>query len=60
MQESQPLANSLGLHRAIFFNGNEGRLENFRPYALPDETWLEEVGKTGRADGLATPRRKNS
>jgi len=38
-----PLANNLGLHRAILFNGHEGWLETFRPYALPDEAWLDEV-----------------
>lgn len=36
-----PLANDLGLHRAILFNGQEGWTETFRPYALPDPTWLE-------------------
>jgi hypothetical protein len=40
-----PQANTLGLHRAILFNGHEGWLETFRPYALPDEAWLEEAGK---------------
>jgi DNA segregation ATPase FtsK/SpoIIIE-like protein len=40
-----PQANTLGLHRAILFNGHEGWLETFRPYALPDEAWLEEVGR---------------
>jgi hypothetical protein len=36
-------ANNLGLHRAIYSNGKEGWLETFRPYALPDAGWLEEV-----------------
>ncbi|MCU0784186.1 MAG: ATP-binding protein, partial [Verrucomicrobia bacterium] len=40
-----PQANNLGLHRAILFNGHEGWLETFRPYALPEETWLDEVGQ---------------
>jgi len=40
-----PQANNLGLHRAILFNGQEGWLETFRPYALPDEGWLAEVGQ---------------
>jgi len=40
-----PLANNLGLHRAILFNGHEGWLETFRPYALPDAAWLEEAGQ---------------
>jgi hypothetical protein len=38
-----PAANSLGLHRAILYNGQQGWMETFRPYALPDETWLGEV-----------------
>jgi hypothetical protein len=38
-----PQANNLGLHRAIFYNGHEGWLETFRPYALPEAGWLEEV-----------------
>jgi hypothetical protein len=37
-----PKAGNLGLHRALFFNGREGHLETFRPYALPSRTWLEE------------------
>jgi S-DNA-T family DNA segregation ATPase FtsK/SpoIIIE len=36
-------ANNLGLHRAILWNGQEGWAETFRPYALPDEQWIEEV-----------------
>jgi S-DNA-T family DNA segregation ATPase FtsK/SpoIIIE len=38
-----PQANNLGLHRAMLYNGHEGWLETFRPYALPDDAWLEEV-----------------
>lgn len=38
-----PAANHLGLHRAILFNGQEGWLETFRPYALADEAWLAAV-----------------
>jgi len=38
-----PQANNLGLHRAILWNGHEGWLETFRPYALPDEAWVEEA-----------------
>lgn len=36
-----PLASSLGLHRAIFYNEHEGYLETFRPYAPPDQEWLQ-------------------
>ncbi|MBI3853852.1 MAG: ATP-binding protein [Verrucomicrobia bacterium] len=40
-----PKANNLGLHRAIFFNEQEGHLEMFRPYALPENGWIDETGK---------------
>jgi S-DNA-T family DNA segregation ATPase FtsK/SpoIIIE len=40
-----PAANDLGLHRAILFNGQQGWMETFRPYALPDSAWLEEAGQ---------------
>jgi hypothetical protein len=38
-----PKAGMLGLHRALLFNGQEGTLETFRPYALPGEDWIEEI-----------------
>ncbi len=38
-----PTANNLGLHRAILHNGQQGWMETFRPYALPEEAWLREV-----------------
>ncbi len=38
-----PLASKLGMHRALFFNEEEGRLDKFRPYSLPSETWLSRV-----------------
>jgi S-DNA-T family DNA segregation ATPase FtsK/SpoIIIE len=38
-----PLASGLGLHRALFFNEREGSLETFRPYALPEKGWADEV-----------------
>ncbi|MGL4400043.1 MAG: FtsK/SpoIIIE domain-containing protein [Luteolibacter sp.] len=38
-----PAATSLGLHRALFHNEHYGTLETFRPYAMPDEGWLEEI-----------------
>ena len=40
-----PAANDLGLHRAILFNGQQGWTETFRPYALPDDHWLDEAGQ---------------
>ncbi len=36
-----PLASKLGLYRALFHHEERGRLEKFRPYGLPSETWLE-------------------
>ncbi len=49
-----PKASGLGLHRALFFNAQEGQLETFRPYALPGPEWIEEAGRLlGRARGLA-------
>ena len=40
-----PKASMLGLHRALFFNAQEGYLETFRPYALPATDWFEEAGR---------------
>lgn len=36
-----PKAGMLGLHRALFYNAQEGYLETFRPYSLPEPEWLE-------------------
>jgi S-DNA-T family DNA segregation ATPase FtsK/SpoIIIE len=38
-----PSASKLGLHRALFFNEEDGRLDKFRPYGLPSESWLQRV-----------------
>ncbi|UCD75887.1 MAG: AAA family ATPase [Phycisphaerales bacterium] len=38
-----PMAAKLGLRRALFCSEELGTLEKFRPYALPDEDWLERV-----------------
>ncbi len=38
-----PKASGLGLHRALFYNEQEGTLETFRPYAIPDVEWIGEV-----------------
>jgi len=40
-----PKASLLGLHRALFFNAQEGYLETFRPYALPGSEWLEQAAR---------------
>lgn len=39
-----PRASQLGMHRALFYNAQEGYLETFRPYALPGSEWLENAG----------------
>ena len=39
-----PKASTLGLHRALYYNEQEGYLETFRPYALPPSEWIEETG----------------
>ncbi len=40
-----PKANMLGLHRALYYNEQEGTLETHRPYALPEKDWLEQTLK---------------
>ena len=40
-----PKANALGLHRALFYNEQEGYLETFRPYALPGGEWIEQAAR---------------
>lgn len=40
-----PLANKLGPNRALAYSEEQGTLEKFRPYALPDATWLAEVAR---------------
>ncbi len=38
-----PAANKLGFHRALAYSEEQGVIEKFRPYALPDKAWLAEV-----------------
>jgi len=38
-----PLASKLGLHRALFYSEEQGTVEKFRPYALPEDAWLAKV-----------------
>ncbi len=40
-----PAASKLGPYRALLHSEEEGRLEKFRPYSLPDDGWLREVGE---------------
>lgn len=38
-----PKASDLGLHRAIYYNEQEGHMETFRPYARPDAGWVQQA-----------------
>jgi len=40
-----PQAVKLGMHRALYYNEQRGTIEIFRPYAMPDKTWLQSVEK---------------
>ena len=40
-----PKASLLGLHRALFYNEQEGHLEMFRPYALPTSDWIDQAAR---------------
>jgi DNA polymerase III delta prime subunit len=39
-----PLASRLGPNRALLFSEEQGRLEKFRPYSLPDDAWWKKIG----------------
>jgi len=39
-----PKAGSLGLNRALFYSEHESRMETFRPFALPDASWVRALG----------------
>lgn len=48
-----PMASQLGIHRAVFYDEGDGRLEKFRPYGPPSDAWLawvkEQLGqRSGR------------
>jgi hypothetical protein len=49
-----PAASKLGLHRALFFSEEDGRLEKFRPYGVPPDAWLEQARRQLRANGNGT------
>jgi hypothetical protein len=38
-----PAGNKLGANRALAYSEEQGSMEKFRPYALPDNKWLAEV-----------------
>jgi DNA segregation ATPase FtsK/SpoIIIE, S-DNA-T family len=41
-----PAANKLGANRALVYSEEQGTMEKFRPYALPDKEWLEHIRKS--------------
>jgi hypothetical protein len=47
-----PKASTLGLHRALLYNEQEGYLETFRPYALPAGEWIDAVARDLARPGL--------
>jgi S-DNA-T family DNA segregation ATPase FtsK/SpoIIIE len=38
-----PVANQLGLHRALLYSEEQGGIEKFRPYGAPNDDWLAHV-----------------
>jgi S-DNA-T family DNA segregation ATPase FtsK/SpoIIIE len=50
-----PAASKLGLHRALFFSEEQGVVEKFRPYAVPDARWLNDVAEHFKRRGASPP-----
>jgi DNA segregation ATPase FtsK/SpoIIIE-like protein len=50
-----PAANKLGLNRALAYSEEQGTLEKFRPYALPDPQFLARVKQSLATKSPATP-----
>jgi hypothetical protein len=58
-----PAGNKLGVNRALAYSEEQGSMEKFRPYALPNAKWLGEVkdklvakcGASGISPGDAPP-----
>jgi hypothetical protein len=44
-----PAASKLGRNRALYSSEEQNRIEKFRPYGIPEQSWLEEVGDRLRA-----------
>ena len=40
-----PAASKLGRNRAFFASEEQNRLEKFRPYGVPSEEWIKNVGE---------------
>ena len=50
-----PDAATLGFHRGLFYHDREGHIETFRPYAQPDNAWIQAI-----AESLKSPERHKS
>jgi hypothetical protein len=58
-----PAGNKLGVNRALAYSEEQGSMEKFRPYAVPNAKWLAEVkeklvakcGASGISPGDAPP-----
>src|SRR4029453_13098503 len=51
-----PAANKLGLHRALAYSEEQGVVEKFRPYGLPDPGWLKQVSRLlSKTPAVASP-----
>jgi hypothetical protein len=50
-----PAANKLGFYRALSYSEEQGTMEKFRPYALPDKPWLEHVWAKLGSRGAGAP-----
>src|SRR5271166_7039891 len=48
-----PAASKLGRNRALLASEEQNRLEKFRPYGVPSEQWIKEVGDGLRRRTLA-------
>lgn len=44
-----PTAARLGAHRALYYTEDQGKLEKFRPYGLPNPDWLWTAVRSGAA-----------
>lgn len=50
-----PAASRLGRNRALLYRDSLGSVEKFRPYGLPDTTWLNEIRQTEAASSTSEP-----
>jgi S-DNA-T family DNA segregation ATPase FtsK/SpoIIIE len=53
-----PMANKLGMNRALIYSEEQGLMEKFRPYALPPKDWLDtyQANLAARPGATARPQ----